>query len=133
MRPPIRRQRGRTLMRLNVCKSQDPETDENLQNALKDKFSGPCSSQSLSIEEEWTSFRDTVHSTSPEVLGTAQKKNQDWFDENDSFMKVLVKKKNHLFSELQSSPSSQPKRNAFNQDKQKKNRNSKTLVRQKSR
>ena len=93
-------------MRLNVCKSQDPETDENLQNALADNFSGPCSSQSLSIEEEWTSFRDTVHSTSPEVLGAAQRKNQDWFDENDSFMKVLVKKKNHLSSELHSNPSS---------------------------
>ena len=66
---------------------------KKLQNALEERFSGPSSSQSLSIEEEWTSFRDTVHSTSFEVLGAAQRKNQDWFDGNDSSIEVLLEKK----------------------------------------
>ena len=34
-------------------------------------------------EENWTVFRDTVHSSAMDSLGPVSRKHKDWFDEND--------------------------------------------------
>ena len=34
-------------------------------------------------EENWTVFRDTIHSSAMDSLGPVSRKHQDWFDEND--------------------------------------------------
>ncbi len=53
-------------------------------------------------DEDWTSFRDTVHSVSYEILGPTEKRHQDWFDENDGMIKdLLVTKYNFLAANRQ--------------------------------
>ena len=44
-------------------------------------------------EETWTVFRDTVHSSAMDSLGQVSRKHQDWFDENDEEIQVLLEKK----------------------------------------
>ena len=44
-------------------------------------------------EENWTVFRDTVHSSAMDSLGTVSRKHQDWFDKNDEEIQGLLKEK----------------------------------------
>ena len=44
-------------------------------------------------EENWTVFRDTVHSSAVDSLGLVSRKHQDWFDENDEEIQELLEEK----------------------------------------
>ena len=44
-------------------------------------------------EENWTVFKDTVHSSAMDSLGPVSRKHQDWFDENDEEIQGLLKEK----------------------------------------
>ena len=44
-------------------------------------------------EENWTVFRDTVHSLAMDSLGPVSRKHQDWFDENDEEIQGLLEEK----------------------------------------
>ena len=44
-------------------------------------------------EENWTVFRDTVHSSAMDSLGPVSRKHQDWFDENDEDIQRLLEEK----------------------------------------
>ena len=44
-------------------------------------------------EENWTVFRDTVHSSAMDSLGPVSRKHQDWFDENDEEIQRLLEEK----------------------------------------
>ena len=43
--------------------------------------------------ENWTVFRDTVHSSAMDSLGPVSRKHQDWFDENDEEIQGLLEEK----------------------------------------
>ena len=42
-------------------------------------------------EESWSALRDTVYNTASDILGHAKRKHQDWFDENDEVILLLLK------------------------------------------
>ena len=44
-------------------------------------------------EENWTVLRDTVHSSAMDSLRPVSRKHQDWFDENDEEIQVLLEEK----------------------------------------
>ena len=44
-------------------------------------------------EENWTAFRDTVHSSAMDSLGPISRKHQDWFNENDDEIQGLLEEK----------------------------------------
>ena len=44
-------------------------------------------------EENWTVFRDTVHSSAIDSLGPVSRRHQDWFDENDEEIQGLLEEK----------------------------------------
>ena len=44
-------------------------------------------------EENWTVFRDTIHSSAMNSLGPVSRKHQDWFDENDEEIQGLLEEK----------------------------------------
>ena len=44
-------------------------------------------------EQNWTVFRDTVHSSAMDSLGPVSRKHQDWFDENDDEIQRLLEEK----------------------------------------
>ena len=45
------------------------------------------------VDESWTVFRDTVHSSAMDFLGPVSRKHQDWFDENDKEIQGLLEEK----------------------------------------
>ena len=45
-------------------------------------------------EENWTVFQKVVHSSAATTIGHPSGKHQDWFDENDEEIKLLLEKKN---------------------------------------
>ena len=45
------------------------------------------------VNESWTVFRDTVHSSAMDSLGPVSRKHQDWFDENDKEIQGLLEEK----------------------------------------
>ena len=49
-----------------------------------------------SVEDSWSSFRNTVYTAAYETLGPTQRKHQDWFDENDKEINKLLEEKNRL-------------------------------------
>ena len=44
-------------------------------------------------DENWTVFRDTVHSSAIDSLGSVSRRHQDWFDENDEEIQGLLEEK----------------------------------------
>ena len=55
------------------------------------------------VDESWTVFRDTIHSSAMDSLGPGSRKHQDWFDENDKEIQGLLKrntKNTRLTSEI---------------------------------
>ena len=45
------------------------------------------------VDESWTVFRDTVHSSAMDSLGPVSRKHQDWFDDNDKEIQGLLEEK----------------------------------------
>ena len=45
------------------------------------------------VDESWTVFRDTVHSSAMNSLGPVSRKHQDCFDENDKEIQGLLEEK----------------------------------------
>ena len=52
---------------------------------------------SKGVDEDWTVFRDIVYKTAREQLDLKQRKLQDWFDENDADIQVLLEGKRQAF------------------------------------
>ena len=65
------------------------------------------------IENDWESFKTTVHSAALQVLGPATRNHQDWFDENDSRIQALLEDKRQLLRAHQSDPTSAAKKAAY--------------------
>ena len=77
---------------------------KELQCALDSKLSCVINSEA-SVEQQWESFKDAVHSTAQEVLGPGARHYQHLFDENDAKIQELLEKKRHLLGARQSDPS----------------------------
>ena len=85
---------------------------QSFQSRLDDKLSanGPLTG---SPTEKWNQFKEVVTEAAMTVLGPKQRKNQDWFDENNSAIEELLNKKNKAFIEWQNDPKSASKKNRF--------------------
>ena len=88
------------VKRLNVNLLKNPQTAQELQSALDSKLSSASSSED-GVEEQWKSFRDTLHSTAFEILGPASRNHQDWFDDNDTEIRDMLEEKRHLLRAYQ--------------------------------
>ena len=66
-----------------------------------------------STEQQWTAFSDTMHKIALEHLGTKTRRNQDWFDENDEEIELLLPEKRRLLRVHQNDPLSTVKRTDF--------------------
>ena len=111
IRPKRRPQGSKKMKRVNVQKLKDQKTGSALLKELESKLAdfNPLGC----AEDDWKSFRDTVHSCSVEVLGYPTHKQQDWFDENDEDIQDLLADKHRLHRAHQNDPSSDAKKAAF--------------------
>ena len=65
-------------------------------------------------EGNWTVFQKVVHSSAATTKGQPSRKHQDWFDENDKEIKLLVEEKRCLHKAHQDNTSSVSKKAAYN-------------------
>ena len=65
-------------------------------------------------EEIWTVFQKVVHSSAATTIGHPSRKHQDWFDENDEEIKLLLEEKHCFHKAHQDATSSVSKNAAYN-------------------
>ena len=110
---PKRRPQGQKVKkRLNVTKLQDPEKARDFQEHMHNRLADLQLDQS-SIEDQWATFRDNIHSAALECLGPATRNHQDWFDENNTEIRELLDEKHRLLRAHQNDPSNMAKKAAF--------------------
>ncbi|CAI9717516.1 Hypothetical predicted protein [Octopus vulgaris] len=111
---PKRRPQGQKVTRkLNITKLKNQLTAQDLQSRMDSKLLDIRNDQS-SIDEQWESFRDTVHSIALETLGQITRNHQDWFDENDQEIQKLLEEKRRLLRAHQNDTTCTAKKAAFN-------------------
>ncbi|CAI9734327.1 Hypothetical predicted protein [Octopus vulgaris] len=113
IRPKRRPQGQKVTRKLNITKLKNQLTAQDLQSRMDSKLLDIRSDQS-SIDEQWESFRDTVHSIALETLGQVTRNHQDWFDENDQEIQKLLEEKRRLLRAHQNDTTCTAKKAAFN-------------------
>ena len=73
-----------------------PSWNDSKRQAFVNDFCSRLDAQehsSKDVDESWTVFRDTIHSSAMDSLGPLCRKHQDWFDENDKEIQGLLEEK----------------------------------------
>ena len=90
---PVRRPQGKKVpKKLDVSKLKQDSKRQAFVNDLCSRLDA-LEHSSEDVDESWTIFRDTVHSSAMDSLGPVFRKHQDWFDENDNEIKGLFEEK----------------------------------------
>ena len=98
---------------------QQHETRQN-HDSMRQAFINDISNQlgamnfsSEDPEENWTVFQKVVHSSAATTIGHPSRKHQDWFDENEEEIKLLLGEKHCLHKAHQDDTSSVSKKAAY--------------------
>ena len=90
---PVRRPQGKKVpKKLDVSKLKQDSKRQAFVNDLCSRLDA-LEHSSEDVDESWTVFRDTVHSSAMNSLGPVSRKHQDWFDENDKEIQGLLEEK----------------------------------------
>ena len=90
---PVRRPQGMKVpKKLDVSKLIQDSKRQAFVNDLCSRLD-PLEHSSEDVDESWTVFRDTVHSSAMDSLGPVSRKHQNWFDENDKEIQGLIEVK----------------------------------------
>ena len=90
---PVRRPQGKKVpKKLDVSKLKQDSKRQAFVNDLCSRLDA-LEHSSEDVDESWTVFRDTVHSSAMDSLGPVSRKHQDWFDENDKEIQGLLEEK----------------------------------------
>ena len=90
---PVRRPQGKKVpKKLDVSKRKQDSKRQAFVNDLCSRLNA-LEHSSEDVDESWTVFRDTVHSSAMDSLGPVSRKHQDWFDENDKEIHGLLEEK----------------------------------------
>lgn len=110
---PSRRPQGqRCVKRLNITRLQQEHTRLAFVEAL-DHHLESLSFEHTDVEADWTALKTVLHSTALESLGVPLRTHQDWFDENDAEIRVLLDEKHRLHKAYLNDSSSSLKKVAF--------------------
>ena len=111
---PARRPQGKKApKRLDVSKLNHDSMRQAFINDISDQL-GAMNLSSEDPEENWTVFQKVVHSSAATTIGHPSCKHQDWFDENDEEIKLLLEEKRCLHKAHQDDTSSVSKKAAYN-------------------
>ena len=112
VQPQVRPQGQKLPKRLNAAKLHDQDTKEAVQKRLSTELDSQ-SVDASNIGGSWRNFANTVYTVLEEELGTPTRKHQDWFDDHDADIKVLLETKHQLFRSHIENPNSVPKKDAY--------------------
>ena len=98
--------------RLDVSKLNNDSMRQAFINDISNQL-GAMNLKSEDPEVNWTVFQKAVHSSAATTIGHPCRKHQDWFDENDEEIKLLIKEKHCLHKAHQDGTSSVSKKAAY--------------------
>ena len=111
---PARRPQGKKApKRLDVSKVNHDSMIQAFINDISNQL-GAMNLSSEDPEENWTVFQKVVHSSAATTIGNPSRKHQDWFDENDEEIKLLLEEKHCLHKAHQDDTSFVSKKTAYN-------------------
>ena len=97
--PKRRLQAKQKHRKINVAALESLENRQKFnQHLTRTLANAPPPPPNEGIEGDWKTFKTSILKTSEEVLGHADKHNQDWFDQNDLELKNLISKKRNAFT-----------------------------------
>ena len=90
---PVQQPQGKKMpKKLDVSKLKQDRKRQAFVNDLCSRLDA-LEHRSEAVDESWTIFRDTVHSSAMDSLGPLSRKHQDWFDENGKELQGLLEEK----------------------------------------
>ena len=101
--PPRRAPDNTSRRRFDCAKLKNPQTSINFREAFQRHLTTPLGP--TSVEVHWTSLRDALTLAAEETIGYARKRNQDWFNENDERITLLIDSKRLTRLALENHPS----------------------------
>ena len=110
---PAQRPQGKKVpKRLDVSKLKQDSKRQAFINDICSRLDA-MKLRSDDPEENWTVFRDTVHSSAMDSLGPVSHKHQDWFDKNDKEIQGLLEEKHQKHRAYLSNTSSVSNKAAY--------------------
>ncbi|KAK3889203.1 hypothetical protein Pcinc_006774 [Petrolisthes cinctipes] len=94
--------------RFDCDKLRNPQLAQNFREACERHLVDPV--DQASVEDHWTTLRDAMTRAAEETIGFVSKKNQDWFDENDGTISLLIEAKRQTRLILENQPTAENKR-----------------------
>ena len=91
IQPVLRPQGKKVPKKLDVSKLKQDSKRQAFVNDLCSRLDA-LGHSSEDVDECWTVFRDTVHSSTMDFLGPVSRKHQDWFDKNDKEIQNSLKR-----------------------------------------
>ena len=95
IQPARRPQVKKAPKRLDVSKLIHDSMRQAFINDISNQL-GAMNLSSEDPEENWTVFQKVVHSSAATTIGHPSRKHQDWLDENDEEIKLLLEEKHCL-------------------------------------
>lgn len=108
LRPPRRTPDSVPHQRFDCSKLRNPQLAQNFREACERHLADPVGQ--ATVEHHWTTLRDAMTRAAEETLGYTTKKRQDWFDENDATISLLIEAKRQARLALENQPTAANKR-----------------------
>ena len=110
---PVRRPQGmKVTKRLDVSKLKQDSMRQAFINDICSRLDA-LEYSSEDVDENWTVFRDTIHSSAMDFLGPISRKDLDWFDENDKEIQGLMEEKHQKLNAYLSNTRSVSSKTAY--------------------
>lgn len=90
-RTPRRPTANTSHRRFDCRKLLNPHVQQNFKAALQGRLTVPLGL--ASVEKHWTTLRDAMSQAAEETIGYTRKANQDWFNEYDELISLLIEAK----------------------------------------
>ena len=115
VRPPVRRQKPRH--KPNVHAAHNHNIREELHNAIDQSLSHISTTTTLNrtsnLTMEWQALSSALLTASQTTLGNMERRHQDWFDDNATDIRSLIRDKNTAHDALLRNPTSRNLRERF--------------------
>ena len=93
------RSRGSPNSKIDVTKLRNAGFRKEFQRKMDDTMDH-LATDSLSVEDKWTTLKKVAYGTAEDSLGKPSRKHQDWFDYNDKELNHLLRARNQTKAKL---------------------------------